>query len=374
MKKQYAYSYRTWRVSNETLADVNVHFDDLKITHRKGNIVQVDDYYPFGLTFNSYQRPTSKVNKYLYGGKELQTDLDLGWVDFGARMYDASIGRWNHIDPLSGMYLRWSPYNYTMNNPILFVDPNGMSVEEINGGVKLTGRHARKAFKALQGKNGGKKKKKKKNKKVAIDPGHGDHHKTNGQIDPGAGANGFKEKDLALKVSNSVSERLGQLGVDNMMTRTDDIKTDGRRISWRLKQATDTDIFVSIHLNAVDGNESANGFVVLYQEGADKGEQLAIAIADTQTIMRLKGRGKAIGTKSRPASGRLSLGVLRNYGGEASVLVELGFITNSNDANTINNQSRQIGHEIANGIYKYIYGTAPSNKIVPVSSELQGHN
>lgn len=60
-----------------------VWFDDLKITHIEHPVVQTDDYYPFGLAFNSYQ--SGLKNDYLYNGKELQNELDLGWYDYGAR-------------------------------------------------------------------------------------------------------------------------------------------------------------------------------------------------------------------------------------------------------------------------------------------------
>ncbi len=89
-------------LSNDEVAlggsPVEVYFDDFNVTHIKSPVIQSDEYYPFGLTFNSYQRENSTTNNYLYNGKEKQDELDLGWLDYGARMYMPEIGRWGVVD------------------------------------------------------------------------------------------------------------------------------------------------------------------------------------------------------------------------------------------------------------------------------------
>lgn len=124
-KAGYIYIY----LSNDNVAlggeQVEVYFDDLKIEHVESPVIQSQDYYPFGLVYNSYSRETSVPNLFLYGGHEVQMELNLSWLDYGARMYAADIGRWLNQDAYSESYFSFSPYNFVRNNPILRIDPTG---------------------------------------------------------------------------------------------------------------------------------------------------------------------------------------------------------------------------------------------------------
>jgi RHS repeat-associated protein len=86
-----------------------------------------DNYYPFGLTFNSYKRENSVPNNYLFNkGSELQTDLNLGFYSTMFRTYDPAIGRFMQNDPLADFFTGISPYSFALDNPISYGDPDGL--------------------------------------------------------------------------------------------------------------------------------------------------------------------------------------------------------------------------------------------------------
>lgn len=111
-------------LSNENSTPIDVFFDDFEVKQKHTRIVSKDDYYPFGLTFNSYQRTVSTAQNFKYNGKELIEETN--WYDYGARMYTPDLGRWFSVDPLAEATYDLTPYHYVYNNPLIFIDPDGM--------------------------------------------------------------------------------------------------------------------------------------------------------------------------------------------------------------------------------------------------------
>lgn len=130
------YSYK------DHLGNIRLSYTDINQNNSNAvslKITEENNYYPFGLLhkgYNSNPSPygNSAAKSYKFGGKELQNDeiggVALDWYDFGARNYEASLGRWFNPDPLSGEREWLSPYNFVQNNPLARIDPTGLIDEQ----------------------------------------------------------------------------------------------------------------------------------------------------------------------------------------------------------------------------------------------------
>jgi len=110
--------------------DQTFYLDNVIIRDTALALIEENNYYPFGLKHQGYNSVVSSnanavARKFKYNGKELNDELGLGLYDYGARFYDPALGRWHVIDPLAELYYSWSPYIYTLNNPVKYIDPDG---------------------------------------------------------------------------------------------------------------------------------------------------------------------------------------------------------------------------------------------------------
>ncbi|WP_460585113.1 DUF6443 domain-containing protein [Hymenobacter arcticus] len=104
------------------------YFDDLALGTVAATPYQENHYDPFGLNLVGIEQADVPNSAFQYNGKEKQEDFGLNWTDYGARMYDAQLGRWNTLDRYAEKYYSLSPYHYAGNNPISFIDVNGDSL------------------------------------------------------------------------------------------------------------------------------------------------------------------------------------------------------------------------------------------------------
>lgn len=122
---RYVYNY------TDHLGNVRLTYADLNkngTIEASSEILDEKNYYPFGLEHKGYNNVVTSTNpaqNYKYNCKELNEELGLDWYDYGARNFDASLGRWFGVDGLAEKYLSNSPYHYANNNPVLNYDVDG---------------------------------------------------------------------------------------------------------------------------------------------------------------------------------------------------------------------------------------------------------
>ena len=111
-----------------TLSDKKYHYylqdhqgNNRVVLSSSGAVEEANHYYPFGGVFAS----SGNVQPYKYNGKEFDAKKGLNLYDYGARHYDAALGRFATVDPSAENYFNTSLYAYCGNNPISRIDPTG---------------------------------------------------------------------------------------------------------------------------------------------------------------------------------------------------------------------------------------------------------
>ena len=102
------------------------------IVDNSGTIKEQNDYYPFGMRYQSNSGSAISTNRYTFSGKEIQTTGNVNYLDFGARQYDEFLGRWLAQDPLQELKPWVGSYVYCFNNPLKYIDPDGMAEWEFS--------------------------------------------------------------------------------------------------------------------------------------------------------------------------------------------------------------------------------------------------
>ncbi|MBK6476730.1 MAG: hypothetical protein IPF93_00225 [Saprospiraceae bacterium] len=104
-------------------------------TNTSGAIAQIQEnhYYPFGMELAGWIANPTPPYAYKNNGKELNSDFGLNLSDYGARWYDAGVGRFSSVDRFTDKYSFMTPYQYGANNPINFIDVNGDSIRISTG-------------------------------------------------------------------------------------------------------------------------------------------------------------------------------------------------------------------------------------------------
>ena len=117
-----------------TLSDSKYHYylkdhqgNNRVVINQSGTVEETNHYYPFGGVFAS----TGNAQPYKYNGKEYDSKKGLNWYDYGARHYDAVLGRFTTVDPSVENYYSTSPFTYCLNNSLNYIDPLGTDTVDV---------------------------------------------------------------------------------------------------------------------------------------------------------------------------------------------------------------------------------------------------
>jgi RHS repeat-associated protein len=112
----------------DQLGNIRVTFHEHPDSSGVAKLLNGDDYFPFGIAFNSY---VTSTNEYKFQGQEHQGDHGLNWDGFKWRNSMPDLGRFFNIDPLAHDYTHNSPYAFSENMVIHMVELEGLEAWDI---------------------------------------------------------------------------------------------------------------------------------------------------------------------------------------------------------------------------------------------------
>ncbi|NLC63863.1 MAG: hypothetical protein GX759_07375 [Thermoanaerobacterales bacterium] len=173
--------------------------------------------------------------------------------------------------------------------------------------------------------------------KILLDPGHGGK-------DSGASANGLREKDITLQLAKKINDELDEFGIEVALTREDDVYME---LAQRIRPC---DISVSIHVNA-GGGQGLETWISIFNKSVESRKLGKSIHKNILELVPFKDRG--LKSKKNSAGNADYLFMIRKPVG-VPVLVECGFIDNTEDVKIIRNSIDDIALGIANGIIEYL--------------------
>lgn len=340
----YAYQYK------DHLGNVRLSYADVngnEIIEPSAEILEENNYYPFGLKHKGYNEIVNSnrseaAESYKFNGMEWQSELGLNLYDFGARNYDASIGRWLNVDPLAEEMRRFSPYVYAFNNPVYFIDPDGMKPDDWyidwNSG-RVLGQDGAKTnnIRIIKGSSWG-----------AIKNAEG------GTMTQSATDRLHAESNI-VKINNSKIHT--DLNTINNETISD--QTKERQAFFMLNRSEDSEGFPSAELSTTIGKVGQNGSADIPNVNGFNNDQLMVGQAHTHNLDQT-GRINLPGTSDADYNISKSRGfniyAIDSYQGSQDGGNAI-HMTNSNNSNGINvgttNDTGAIGSQVLDDFIKF---------------------
>jgi len=192
---------------------------------------------------------------------------------------------------------------------------------------------------------------------LVVDAGHGGK-------DNGSSANGLYEKDITLKIAEKIKSMSSQYNIDVILTRNNDEFMSPQEKS-NFANAQNADAFISVHVNADESQPALSGFEVALSKNNTK------FLTNNQTLGSAILQNINSGFKTQQALQLRNVGIwVLDQSKIPSALIECGYLTNTNDANTLKNDAKLelIAQHILQGVAAYANNSFDKSKLLQIET------